>query len=73
MTGPNPTNQGRPDAKRHIPTDANGIPLALRLTGANVHDDTMLEQVVDARALPEQPDRAGVRHPIAERQPEEAA
>jgi transposase len=28
--------------------DANGIPLALELTPANVHDSTMLEPVLDA-------------------------
>ena len=33
---------------RHVLTDANGIPLALTLTGANVHDSRVLEEVVDA-------------------------
>ncbi len=47
-TGPNPTDRGKPGTKRHIVTDAKGIPLALKLTGANVHDSRMLEAVVDA-------------------------
>ena len=47
-TGPNPTDRGKAGTKRHLLTDANGVPLAFRLTGANVHDGTMLEQVVDA-------------------------
>ncbi|AWB26105.1 MULTISPECIES: IS5 family transposase [Methylobacterium] len=47
-TGPNPTDRGKPGTKRHILTDAKGIPLALKLTGANVHDSRMLEAVVDA-------------------------
>ena len=47
-TGPNPTDRGKPGAKRHVLVDANGIPLALTLTPANVHDSTMLEPVLDA-------------------------
>lgn len=47
-TGPNPTDRGKPGTKRHVLTDAKGIPLALKLTGANVHDSRMLETVVDA-------------------------
>ncbi len=47
-TGPNPTDRGKPGTKRHVVTDAKGIPLALKLTGANVHDSRMLEAVVDA-------------------------
>jgi transposase len=48
QTGPNPTDRGKPGTKRHVLTDANGIPLALTLTGANVHDSRVLEEVVDA-------------------------
>ncbi len=47
-TGPNPTDRGKPGTKRDVLTDAKGIPLALKLTGANVHDSRMLEAVVDA-------------------------
>ena len=47
-TGPNPTDRGKAGTKRHIITDAQGIPLAIRLTGANVHDSMVLEEVVDA-------------------------
>lgn len=46
--GPNPTDRGKPGTKRHVLTDAKGIPLALKLSGANVHDSRMLEAVVDA-------------------------
>lgn len=46
-TGPNPTDRGKPGTTRHILTDAKSIPLALMLTGANVHDSRMLEAVVD--------------------------
>src|SRR5215218_6074676 len=31
-TGPNPTDRGRAGSKRHLITDAKGVPLALRLT-----------------------------------------
>ena len=47
-TGPNPTDRGKPGSKRHVLVDANGIPLALLLTPANVHDSTMLEPALDA-------------------------
>lgn len=48
LTGPNPTDRGKPGSKRHVLVDANGIPLAVALTPANVHDSTMLEPVLDA-------------------------
>ena len=47
-TGPNPTDRGKPGTKRHLITDSQGIPLAVRLTSANVHDSTMLAQMLDA-------------------------
>lgn len=47
-TGPNPTDRGRPGSKRHVVTDANGIPLAIRLTAANVHDSRVFEDLIDA-------------------------
>ena len=46
--GPNPPDRGTPGTKRHVITNAKGISLALKLTGANVHDSRMLEAVVDA-------------------------
>ena len=48
-TGPNPTDRGKAGSKRHVLTDANGIPLAL--TGANLHDSRVLEEIVDAVSL----------------------
>jgi transposase len=47
-TGPNPTDRGRPGSKRHLLVDAGGIPLAVALTPANVHDSRMLAPVLDA-------------------------
>jgi IS5 family transposase len=47
-TGPNPTDRGKSGSKRHLVVDRNGIPLAMRHTGANVHDSQMLLVMVDA-------------------------
>ncbi len=47
-TGPNPTDRGRPGSKRHVITDANGVPLAVQLTAANVHDSRVFENLIDA-------------------------
>jgi len=47
-TGPNPTDRRKKGSKHHIITDANGIPLATKLTGANRHDVTQLLPLVDA-------------------------
>jgi transposase len=47
-TGPNPTDRGRPGSKQHVLTDANGVPLAVALTGAQTHDVTQLLPLVDA-------------------------
>ena len=46
-TGPNPTDRGKCGSKHHIITDANGVPLAVVLTGANAHDVTQLLPLVD--------------------------
>ena len=47
-TGPDPTNRGKPGTKRHAVSDRAGIPLARRLTGANAHDSTVFEDLLDA-------------------------
>ncbi|MBY0526492.1 MAG: IS5 family transposase [Gemmataceae bacterium] len=47
-TGPNPTDRSRPGSKHHVLTDAQGIPLAVTVTGANVPDVKELLTVVDA-------------------------
>lgn len=48
QTGPNPTDRARNGSKHHVITDAQGVPLAVRLTGANVHDVTQLQPLVEA-------------------------
>ena len=47
-TGPNPTDRGQSGSKRHLVVDGRGVPLAIRHTGANVHDSQMLEPMSDA-------------------------
>jgi len=48
LTGPNPTDRGKKGTKRHVLTDANGIPVAVGITAANVNDVTVAELVVDS-------------------------
>src|SRR5215213_624919 len=47
-TGKNPTDRGKPGSKRHLVSDKNGVPLAVVLTAANIHDSTVFEEAVDA-------------------------
>ena len=47
-TGPNPTDRGWAGTQRHLATDRKGIKLAFLLTGANVHDSTPFEDLIDA-------------------------
>jgi transposase len=47
-TGPNPVDRGKLGSKYHLVVDRNGIPLAVGLSAANVHDSQLLEPVVDA-------------------------
>jgi IS5 family transposase len=47
-TGANPTDKGKSGSKRHVVADRGGIPLAVILTAANVHDSKVLEEAVDS-------------------------
>lgn len=47
-TGPNPTDRGKLGSKHHLLTDGHGIPLAIRLTAANVNEVTQVLPLVDA-------------------------
>jgi transposase len=58
-TGRNPTDRRKLGTKHHLVTDASGIPLAVTITGSNVHDVKELLNVVDA--VPEV--RGKVGHP----------
>lgn len=47
-TGPNATDRRKLGSKHHIITDAGGVPLAVKLTGANRHDVTQLVPLVES-------------------------
>jgi len=47
-TGPNPTDRRKRGSKHHVITDANGVPFATTVTGANRHDITQLLPLVAA-------------------------
>ncbi|MBB5379313.1 transposase [Deinococcus metalli] len=47
-TGANPTDRGKRGSKLHVLIDGQGIPLAITVTGANVHDSRQLEATLDA-------------------------
>ena len=42
-TGKNPTDRGKLGVKRSVLTDGRGIPLAIAIAGANVHDQKLAE------------------------------
>src|SRR2546421_4693548 len=45
-TGPNPTDRSKSGSKHHVLTDAQGIPLAARVTAANVNEVTQVLDVL---------------------------
>jgi IS5 family transposase len=47
-TGANPTDKGKSGSKRHLVSDRRGVPLAVMLSAANVHDSMVFEELVDA-------------------------
>jgi hypothetical protein len=48
QTGPNPTDRAKRGSKRHLICDGRGVPLAVRLTGANRNDSQEALLLVDA-------------------------
>jgi hypothetical protein len=47
-TRPNPTERGRPGSKHRLIVDREGVPLAVALRSANVHDSKMFAAMIDA-------------------------
>ena len=45
-TGPNPTDRGKLGSKRHTLTDEEGIPVSIKITGANVHNKWLAKSVL---------------------------
>jgi transposase len=50
-TGPNPTDRAKKGVKRHVLTDARGVPIGVQITAANVHDKWMVGKTLDAVPL----------------------
>lgn len=50
-TGANPTDRGKSGTKRHLLTEATGLPTSVVVTGANRHDKTQVEAVFEAMPL----------------------
>ena len=48
-TGPNPTDRAKLGTKRHVLTEGRGVPIALCITAANVHDKKALAELLDAK------------------------
>ena len=47
LTGPNPTDRGKPGTKYHLLTDAAGLPLHVLASAANVHDSRLFEPLLE--------------------------
>ena len=62
-TGRNPTDRGKQGTKRHLLTEGAGLPIGLVVTGANRHDKTQVEAVLESLlfGLPV-PDAATAQH-----------
>ena len=48
--GANPTDRGKLGVKRHVAVEARGLPLAVRLSAANVHDSKRFIELLEAIA-----------------------
>ncbi|SMF89706.1 Putative transposase of IS4/5 family [Azospirillum oryzae] len=46
LTGPNPTDCGKPGTKYHVVVSTDGLPLAVMPSGANVHDTMLFPDLV---------------------------
>ncbi|SED32871.1 hypothetical protein SAMN05428945_4573 [Streptomyces sp. 2224.1] len=50
LTGPNPTDRGKPGSRIRLVTDRNGLPLSLGISGTALHDSQALEPLI--RGIP---------------------
>ena len=50
--GPSPVDRGKLGTKRHLLTSGEGLPLSIVVSGANINDLTMLEELLDGRVVP---------------------
>ena len=49
-TGKNPTDRGKLGVKRSVLTDGHGVPIGVAVSGANVHDQKLVEETF--RSIP---------------------
>lgn len=56
-TGKNPTDKRKAGSKRNVVVDRGGVPLAVILAAANVHDSKVLEEAADGIEPIKQPRR----------------
>ncbi|WP_327425725.1 IS5 family transposase (plasmid) [Streptomyces sp. NBC_01527] len=56
-TGPSPVDRGKPGSKMHVLSDANGLPLIVGLSAANVHDSLALKPMVEGHQTRHDPYR----------------
>lgn len=56
-TGPNPTDRAKKGCKRHVLSEARGVPLVVQTTPANVNDGTKAIDLLDA--MPRIPGKRG--------------
>ena len=47
LIGPNPVDRSKNGTKYHLLVTADGLPLAIAITGANRHDSTLVEPILD--------------------------
>ena len=47
LTGPNPTDRGKPGSKYHLLVDHHGLPLHVLLSAANIHDSKLFEPLLE--------------------------
>jgi putative transposase len=67
-TGPNPTDRGKSGVKRNLLTDTGGLPIGLVVSGANVHDKTQVQAVLESMPLmPPQPSEEYPQHFCADK------
>ncbi len=59
LTGPNPVDRGKKGSKLHVLSEAQGIPLSVAVSGANMHDSLALKPLV--RGIPAIRSRRGPR------------
>ncbi|WP_333887812.1 transposase, partial [Clostridium sp.] len=59
--GANPTDRGKNGSKKHILADGRGVPLSVVVTGANRHDVSQLEKVLNS-IVTERPEPTAKNH-----------